>query len=215
MKQVTKRFLSIMLACVMLIGMLPVSAFAADTGSDETPTVPAESQEAVTEVTTTAPEESSSETAAVAPVASEPAEDESDVPEATVPAAAKSAAADPVQQLYDTLMAIHTYEELSDYMDNMTEEEHPQLWILTPACAYRVDLFAGFVTASDSGTYTIFETKEELDAHILDCVASSTFSADYDLASIERIVTLSTCSYEYNTARYVVVGNMVPIDYPA
>lgn len=104
---------------------------------------------------------------------------------------------------------------LVDYKSQDYFEEHPQLWILTPACAYRVDLFAGFVTASDSGTYTIFETKEELDAHILDCVASSTFSADYDLASIERIVTLSTCSYEYNTARYVVVGNMVPIDYPA
>ncbi|MBP1582289.1 MAG: Cna B-type domain-containing protein, partial [Oscillospiraceae bacterium] len=35
--------------------------------------------------------------------------------------------ADPVQELYDTLMAFESYDELSDYMDNMTEEQYALL----------------------------------------------------------------------------------------
>lgn len=34
---------------------------------------------------------------------------------------------DPVQELYDTLMAFESYDELSDYMDNMTEEQYALL----------------------------------------------------------------------------------------
>lgn len=103
---------------------------------------------------------------------------------------------------------------LVEYKDQDYFNEHPHLWILTKECAYRIDLIAGIVTRSDSDTYTIFETREELDAHLQSCVERSTFVSDYDLESVERIVTLSTCSYEYNTARYVVIGNMIPIEYP-
>lgn len=104
---------------------------------------------------------------------------------------------------------------LVEYKDQAYYDEHPELWILTRECAYRIDLIAGLVTASDSDDYTIFETREELDAHLQDCVERSTFVSDFDLDTVERIVTLSTCSYEYNTARYVVIGNMLPIAYPA
>jgi hypothetical protein len=35
-----------------------------------------------------------------------------------------------------------------------------------------------------------------------------------DISQIRQIVTLSTCSYEFATARYVVLGSMVEVGYP-
>lgn len=102
---------------------------------------------------------------------------------------------------------------LVEYKDQDYYDAHPELWILTAECAYRIDLIAGLVTRSDSDIYTIFETPEALEEHLQSIVKDSTFVADRDLDSVKRIVTLSTCSYEYNTARYVVVGSMVPIAY--
>ena len=74
-------------------------------------------------------------------------------------------------------------------------------------------MIAGVVTASDSETYTIFENDEDLEAHVLDCVERSTFDAGYDLSVVDRIVTLSTCSYEFITARYVLIAYPVAIPY--
>lgn len=102
---------------------------------------------------------------------------------------------------------------LVEYKDQDYYDEHPELWILTKECAYRIDAIAGVVTRSDSDIYRIFETPEELNEHLQSVVKNSTFVSNYDLESVERIVTLSTCSYEYNTARYVVIGNMIPIAY--
>ena len=39
-------------------------------------------------------------------------------------------------------------------------------------------------------------------------------AGDIDPASVERIVTLSTCSYDYNDARYVVIGSLNEVAYP-
>ncbi|MBR4888643.1 MAG: class B sortase [Clostridia bacterium] len=103
---------------------------------------------------------------------------------------------------------------LSNYKEQAFYDEHPQMWILTADVAYRVDLVAGFVTASDSDDYSFFGSEDELQAHLEEAVGKSTFVSNVDLAGVERIVTLSTCTYEYNTARYVVVGSLVPAEYP-
>lgn len=102
---------------------------------------------------------------------------------------------------------------LVEYKQQDYYDEHPYLWLLTKERAYRIDLIAGFVTASDSDSYCVFETKAELDAYISRAVGRSTFSSDADTGNTDRIVTLSTCSYENNTARYVVIGKLVPIEY--
>lgn len=108
----------------------------------------------------------------------------------------------------DTMFA-----QLLDYKDQAYYDAHPELWILTRQCAYRVDLIAGAVVASDSDAYKLLDSKEALSSHIQSYTDRSTFTTDYDLSTIERIVTLSTCSYEYRTARYVVIGNLIPIPY--
>ena len=39
----------------------------------------------------------------------------------------------------------------------------------------------------------------------------SDFHTDMDLSQVQQIVILSTCSYAYEDARYVLAGKLVPV----
>ena len=107
------------------------------------------------------------------------------------------------------------FASLSSYREQSYYEEHPVMWLLTPDVAYRIDLIAGLVVPSDSEVYEIYSYPEELREGLEYVLAHSTFDAgDIDPASVERIVTLSTCSYDYNDARYVVIGSLTEVAYP-
>lgn len=89
---------------------------------------------------------------------------------------------------------------------------HPNLYLNTPAGNYRLAVFSGFVTYADSSVYT-FDFAN--DAAFLDYVATmkgfSDFRSDVTVDATDRIVVLSTCTYEYDDARYVLFAKMVPI----
>ena len=104
---------------------------------------------------------------------------------------------------------------LHDYNSQEYYEKHPYLWIITPDAAYRLDLIAGMVTPSDGDAYELFNSLEELHSHLEFALSQSVFDAgEVDLEHIEHVMTLSTCSYEYPTARVVLIGNLVPAEYP-
>lgn len=104
---------------------------------------------------------------------------------------------------------------LSSYREQSYYEEHPVMWLLTPDTAYRIDLIAGLVVPSDSEVYEIYSYPEDLLEGLEYVLSQSTFDAgDVDPESVERIVTLSTCSYDYNDARYVVIGSLNEVAYP-
>lgn len=100
---------------------------------------------------------------------------------------------------------------LTDYHSQNYYNRHPYVWYLTPDKTWRVDILAGFVTQDDSDTYTIFAGEDELAGYLQRCLRKSTFRTAVDVSGNEQILTLSTCSYEYQNARYVLVGKMVPV----
>jgi sortase B len=98
---------------------------------------------------------------------------------------------------------------ISDYKKQEYYDEHPVMYLGTPKSSYEVQLIAGFVTKAASETYIIPENVEERDEFLNNSIKKSTFDSGIGVADLDKddkLVMLSTCSYEYQNARYVVVG---------
>lgn len=91
-------------------------------------------------------------------------------------------------------------------------EQHPVLYLNTPTMNYRIEVFAGYITDADSDSYKIsFATDKQFTQYAEKMKSQSDFVTDVELLPTDRIITLSTCSYEYYDARYVIQGRLVPI----
>lgn len=97
---------------------------------------------------------------------------------------------------------------LIKYKNQSYYEEHPILYLLTPKCNYKVELLAGYVTSSNSNTYNLLETINDKKEFIDYAIKESTFNSVINADVTDAFITLSTCSYEYSNARYVVVGKL-------
>ena len=86
-------------------------------------------------------------------------------------------------------------------------DAHPRLFLLTPNGDYAINVAAGFVTPADAALYNAFNpSAEERKSLVESWMRVSRFVSGIVPTAEDRLVTLSTCSYEYNDARYVVVG---------
>ena len=90
---------------------------------------------------------------------------------------------------------------------------HPVMYLNTPEGNYRLDIFAGFVTWYDSRVYSFdFESRTEFEEWLNLMRGYSDFSSDVKVGQDDRVVTLSTCTYDYDNARYVLMAKLVPLD---
>ncbi len=96
---------------------------------------------------------------------------------------------------------------LQDYKKQEYYDTHPVLYLLTPAQNYKIDLIGGYTTPGTAeDTYSIPNSQEELDVLIAKARQQSTFQTDTAVNDGDRLITLSTFDYDYNLARYVLVG---------
>ena len=96
--------------------------------------------------------------------------------------------------------------------DGQFAKDHMVMYLNTPTQNYRVELFAGYLTDADSNTYTSsFPDTSSFLLYCQEMKAKSDFPSDVEIQPGDRIITLSTCSYEWHDARYVVQGRLVPI----
>ncbi len=98
------------------------------------------------------------------------------------------------------------FADLIKYKDPSYYNSHPYIYIYTPTQNYRVDLYAGFVCAHDDEVFALSLTSDQLSR----MAAKSTFSSNIGIPT-GNVVSLVTCTYEFNNARYVVVGELVPM----
>ena len=97
---------------------------------------------------------------------------------------------------------------LMQYKEQDYYDKHPCMYLFTPKQNYCLELFAGVVVETDD---TIYGSNISTDA-LTQYLSQSTFTAKEDVKVNCPIVTLSTCSYEFENARYVVLAKMVPLD---
>lgn len=104
------------------------------------------------------------------------------------------------------------FTKLIDYSYQSFYDEHPVMYLNTPKYNYRIEVFAGYVTKADSDTYRIsFVDDDDFNKWVAEVKAQSKFECDVEVNPGDKIVTMSTCTYEYDDARFVLQGKLVPI----
>ena len=95
---------------------------------------------------------------------------------------------------------------LPHYAQQEFYEEHPVWYLLTPTANYKVKLFAGFVTSTKSLVYSTSQEEADDRPVMVKAWEDSDFRGGPPPEEGERTITLSTCSYEFSDARYVLLG---------
>jgi sortase B len=85
------------------------------------------------------------------------------------------------------------------------------MYYLTPDGNYKLELFAGLVVKRDDKIYQPNQNEEEFTELMEKYRAKSTFKSNVELEYNDTIVTLSTCSYEFDHARYIVIGRLTAV----
>lgn len=95
---------------------------------------------------------------------------------------------------------------LPEYRKQEYFDKHPIMYLLTPDNEYKIELIAGVTVSSASPIYKLPLEAENKEDFIFELIKKSTFSAEYTFSSNHKYVMLSTCLYDYDEARYVLVG---------
>lgn len=93
-------------------------------------------------------------------------------------------------------------------------DKHKTLELATPHGNYHLVVFSAFITkATDEDTYKMTYDEAEKQAYIDRAWERSELPITRDSVYVtknDRLVTLSTCAYDYEEARYIVMCKMVP-----
>ncbi len=86
-----------------------------------------------------------------------------------------------------------------------------ELQMLTPEGDFRLEVFAGCVAPGNSDLYQLtFTGEQDKAAYLEKILVLSEFSTEVQVGVSDRLVTLSTCAYDYEDARYLLFCRMVP-----
>lgn len=97
-----------------------------------------------------------------------------------------------------------TYYEEQEYFD-----AHPYLLIITPKAHYLVELIAGYTTDSSDHCYNIaLSDFEDMRYYLTKAKQKSDFDSTIQLEPGNKLVTLSTCAYAFENARYITIGRL-------
>ena len=100
------------------------------------------------------------------------------------------------------------FASLVTYRRQDYSDEHPVMYLYLPGHRYRLDLIAGYTTGTEDQIYTIPGTASEKQQLAEYAMQRSDFSTTANVETEDRLVTLSTCSYSYDDARYVIAAKI-------
>ena len=99
------------------------------------------------------------------------------------------------------------FSSLTQYKKQEFYQAHPTILLITPEQNIRVEIFAGYVAnVKDDAWEIALESDTKFEAWLEAARSRSCFESDMIPAVTDRIVTLSTCRYEFDNARFVLLG---------
>lgn len=105
------------------------------------------------------------------------------------------------------------FASLEGYREQTYYDQHPVLYLLTPEGDYQLQVFSACVTSASDEVYTLrFGDTQDYRLWLNRQAARSDIESSISVTETDRIITLSTCAYDFDDARYVVLTKLVPIN---
>lgn len=95
---------------------------------------------------------------------------------------------------------------LMGYKEQSFYDEHPAALFVTPTAYYKIQFFSGYVAHATQNAWQLRFDDTEFPVWLTELQSKSCFEADHAPSGDDRIITLSTCTYEYDSARFVLHG---------
>lgn len=98
---------------------------------------------------------------------------------------------------------------LDHYKKQEFYEAHPTALLMTPDTNFEVEFFTGYVTSVKEEAWKLsFVSDSEFEDWLAKVRERSYFDSGIEPAATDRILTLSTCSHEFDNARFVLLGRL-------
>ena len=88
---------------------------------------------------------------------------------------------------------------------------HPTAMLVTPEGNYEVRFFSGYVCDTESDAWNYSFSDGDYDTWLKKRLKLSCFKSGVTPSAEDRVLTLSTCSYEFDDARFVLHGILVKV----
>jgi SrtB family sortase len=95
---------------------------------------------------------------------------------------------------------------LPGYKSQSYYNNHPYMYLYTERRSYRLDLIYGCTIGAGQWRERAFMYSENVGSLISYASHNTTFNSNVSYSPGDRVVVLSTCTFEFNDARYVVLG---------
>lgn len=101
------------------------------------------------------------------------------------------------------------FTDITKYKDQEYYNNHKTGKIITKNKTYEIEFFAGYVTDVYANSWEVnLKTSSDWYEWAKKSKQKSNFQSDITIAEGDKYITLSTCSYDFNDARYVLVGKI-------
>ena len=95
---------------------------------------------------------------------------------------------------------------LMSFKDQTFYDEHSVALLVTPTVYYKIQFFSGYVSDNWGNAWDLVLDDSSYAAWLHEIQAKSCFETEYAPAPEDRIITLSTCTYEFDSAKFVLHG---------
>lgn len=104
------------------------------------------------------------------------------------------------------------FRTLLNYKKKSYYEKYPEMYIFTPNGKYKLVIFSAYETTSSDLAYINIYGQAGFNKFVSHAFAKSKFKTNVEVGVGDRLVTLSTCAYSSEKARFLVIGKLVSAD---
>ena len=102
--------------------------------------------------------------------------------------------------------------QLDEFAAQAFYASHPYMLVMSGKEISILELFAGYTTSSTDHCYDIaISDEEDMARFVAEAKRKSNFATAVDMLPTDRLITMSTCAYSFENARFIVIGRLLPL----